>query len=274
MVDPAGDKNGSTQASRSHPLRTSQRAWNRLGGNSGSGFTLVELLVVIAVIAILAAMIMPAIHAVRRAAKQATCASNLRQVGAGILAYAADQRQLPPAIPSSNWTFGNMSVNSNASGAPSAAAAVFMGGFVDSPLIYYCTESSEVTPGWWNLSFATPVWDVSVAHQASEYTGTLKAWLEPASWTNTYIGYCWWAGFTPGYPVPGWGLASNHFSDSTAMLCSDMVCSPGATVTGNHLAGNGASRGGNIVFKDGSVIWRPAHDMQSRYSYYGIEFNF
>ena len=54
------------------------------------GFTLLELLVVIAVIAVLAAITMPAVQSARITAQQAACASNMRQLGVAMLAYAND----------------------------------------------------------------------------------------------------------------------------------------------------------------------------------------
>ncbi len=60
------------------------------------GFTLIELLVVIAIIAILAAILFPVFARARENARRASCQSNLKQIGLGVIQYTQDYDEKYP----------------------------------------------------------------------------------------------------------------------------------------------------------------------------------
>lgn len=62
-----------------------------------AGFSLVELLIVIAIVAILGGLLFPVFAQAREKARQAACASNQRQLGMAFMQYAQDHDEvLPP----------------------------------------------------------------------------------------------------------------------------------------------------------------------------------
>jgi prepilin-type N-terminal cleavage/methylation domain-containing protein/prepilin-type processing-associated H-X9-DG protein len=58
--------------------------------NMKKGFTLIELLVVISIIAIIAAILFPVFARARENARRASCQSNLKQIGLGVMQYVQD----------------------------------------------------------------------------------------------------------------------------------------------------------------------------------------
>jgi len=69
-------------------------------------FTLIELLVVIAIIAILAAILFPVFAQAREKARQASCISNTKQWGLGILQYVQDYDETIPNFNQNDGTNG------------------------------------------------------------------------------------------------------------------------------------------------------------------------
>jgi len=75
------------------------RAYAQWNSRRISGFTLVEMLVVVAIIGILAALLLPALSAAREQGRRTKCLSNLRQVGEALIVYANTNDGYLPSWP-------------------------------------------------------------------------------------------------------------------------------------------------------------------------------
>jgi len=121
--------------------------------SSVAGFTLVELLVVIAIITLLAALLGPALGTAARAARKASCLSNLRQIGLAIHCYAQDHDgkipygpKAPPFTNPSNFypsTGAPTSLLSISGGAGVGLGLMLPGHLAQEPKVLFCPGADQ-----------------------------------------------------------------------------------------------------------------------------------
>jgi prepilin-type N-terminal cleavage/methylation domain-containing protein/prepilin-type processing-associated H-X9-DG protein len=221
-----------------------------------SGFTLVELLVVIGIIAVLIGILLPSLNRAREKANQLKCASNLRQIGLAMMMYTNENKGIfpAPAISKNNpiylrfddWIFWQPGRN------PDEGALQKYIGPVFSPDVYRCPSDdveAHFNGGQPNYNYSYTVnWFICQHENRAfgkpllKYTQIVQPWtkilvIEENSIT---VDDGNWApnGYTQG---PG---SENLLSNRHDKQNEHKSLTPGTDVTAGR---------GNVVFADGHV---------------------
>jgi prepilin-type N-terminal cleavage/methylation domain-containing protein len=120
------------------------------------GFTLVELMVVVAIVALLLGVLVPALSRARESAELVTCGASLRSVGQAVYSYANDHRNTipfgPRALPATSTNFYPItgfvtSLLSLESGEPVGLGLLLEDYLADQPEVLFCpgADSDQIS---------------------------------------------------------------------------------------------------------------------------------
>lgn len=112
------------------------------------GFTLVELLVVVAIIGTLVGLLLPAVQSARESARRTECQSNLKQMSLGLLNYAETNKSFPPSYTDNNPAW-NSSIAADQN-LPALAWSSYLLPFIGNQSIYdsIMTQTANGTLNW------------------------------------------------------------------------------------------------------------------------------
>ena len=199
--------------------------------NPRRGFTLIELLVVIAIIAILAAILFPVFARAREKARQASCLSNLKQLGLALITYTQDY---DGALPWTAGVSGNVNLQlPDAIRRPDGQQFPdLLQPYVRNTQIFFCPSVSQTLPA---------------------HLDNAKTYKQLGS-TYMYNAFTEHFAMKPGYVIAGLPIDSALDPSKAIVLWDDPCCGPTSGVLESWWAVP-HNNGVNVAYADGHAKW-------------------
>ena len=220
------------------------------------GFTLIELLVVIAIIAILAAILFPVFARAREKARQASCSSNVKQIGLAFIMYCSDYDDRHPSV----YDDGPHPAM------PRIIWADKILPYVKNRELFLCPscDTSNVNPPPANGHLQGTRYQMPMSHVFPEgwvNTCKMSTFRAPAETAIIVEGYnCWWQHYCPRH-----GIYLNVAGTGTVDLFNGEDVLRGVL---NELTYPWHNGGCNVGFGDGHVKWMKIIDLGKTTSQY------
>ena len=213
-----------------------------------SGFTLVEMLVVIAVIAILSALLLPALGKAKESARRAVCLANLKQIHLAVANYADSFNDyLVPSGQDSGFAYNTISTAWN----QQLYWYTVIRDFLGSHRSFYCPNKAN------GLGYASYAQTVFPAEMPSSFTCGLGYGI--------YVGACWMSpyGMIGGNEVKIYSSnAARHcivgdlvYDYTSAIGISVLTTNPGWGAWQGHMPMSLRPAGGNCLYIEGNAKW-------------------
>jgi prepilin-type N-terminal cleavage/methylation domain-containing protein len=211
-----------------------------------SGFTLVELLVVIGIIALLISILLPSLNKAREASKRIQCASGLRQLGQACQIYATNYKNYVPIGYMSEMQFSYVIYWHN-SGSPMNAdgtvghitqfGMLWDTGLLKSPKTFFCPSFEADTFFMYNTT-------------DNPFPFNKTSTTPP---THTRMGYnarpvCDWPAGTPAPWTPRSGTMMTMSRMKNKAMATELIMDP-------QYVKSGHKTGVNVLFGNASVKW-------------------
>ena len=210
------------------------------------GFTLIELMVVIAIIAILAGILFPVFAGARDKADQIACISNMRQIGMAFHMYANDWNELlPPQVVDAatgelgyrNWSYGWNNMPSTPTVKASIAYLVYALEPYMQDAIWFCPNDVWRKVG--TQPFGTPA-RAQAGEISYSYAVQWNTWLDnPALFHDPNC---------PAWMNQPVDLVRPNLSQQLLMVGNGLPDAPGPDLTNYQFA---HARGCNALYLDG-----------------------
>jgi len=183
---------------------------------SRAGFSLLEMLAAVTLVSVLVALVVPVTKTFMASAKSTKCVSNMRQIGLGLNAYAADHDDAYPpiVISTAGWKYWDMdAIWDYAMGSASSSTSNYYTNYKQ--FIFYCPASDPTKNCSYGMNAMFPA-GVKNFYQPRKRSSISKpaSCLLLGEGTNHAVD-SWWFASPPGQPMtfPHNGAQNLLFAD-------------------------------------------------------------